>query len=70
VVADASLADEAHAMTVQLAAGPTKALGAAKRLMHRGFSDSRKTVLWNARSVSPGLRVCSRLLLARAPPLV
>jgi 2-(1,2-epoxy-1,2-dihydrophenyl)acetyl-CoA isomerase len=43
VVADASLAEEAHAMAAQLAAGPTRAYGAAKRLMHSGFTESLET---------------------------
>jgi 2-(1,2-epoxy-1,2-dihydrophenyl)acetyl-CoA isomerase len=38
VVADDKLDDEAHALAAQLAAGPTRAFGAAKRLMHAGWS--------------------------------
>jgi 2-(1,2-epoxy-1,2-dihydrophenyl)acetyl-CoA isomerase len=43
VVADASLAEEAHSMATQLAAGPTKAYGAAKRLMQSGFTEGLET---------------------------
>jgi len=43
VVPDASLGDEAHAVAAQLAAGPTRAYGAAKRLMHSGFTESLET---------------------------
>jgi 2-(1,2-epoxy-1,2-dihydrophenyl)acetyl-CoA isomerase len=41
VVDDTNLAEEAHSIAVQLAAGPTRAYGAAKRLMHSGFTESR-----------------------------
>ncbi len=37
VVPDADLATQAHATAATLAAGPTRALGAAKRLMHSGW---------------------------------
>jgi 2-(1,2-epoxy-1,2-dihydrophenyl)acetyl-CoA isomerase len=40
VVADDQLAAEAHALAVQLAAGPTRAYGAAKRLMHAGWNET------------------------------
>jgi 2-(1,2-epoxy-1,2-dihydrophenyl)acetyl-CoA isomerase len=40
VVADERLAAEAHALAVQLAAGPTRAYGAAKRLMHAGWNET------------------------------
>jgi len=43
VVTDTSLADEAHSIAARLAAGPTKAYGAAKRLMHSGFTESLET---------------------------
>jgi 2-(1,2-epoxy-1,2-dihydrophenyl)acetyl-CoA isomerase len=43
VVADASLAEEAHSLAAQLAAGPTRAYGAAKRLMQSGFTESLET---------------------------
>jgi 2-(1,2-epoxy-1,2-dihydrophenyl)acetyl-CoA isomerase len=43
VVADATLAEEAHALAAQLAKGPTRAYGAAKRLMHSGFTESLET---------------------------
>ncbi|MGO9602570.1 MAG: enoyl-CoA hydratase-related protein [Candidatus Binataceae bacterium] len=37
VVPDDRLAEEAHALAAQLAAGPTRAYAAAKRLMHSGW---------------------------------
>jgi 2-(1,2-epoxy-1,2-dihydrophenyl)acetyl-CoA isomerase len=40
VVADDALASEAHALGAQLAAGPTRAYGAAKRLMHAGWNET------------------------------
>ena len=43
VVADASLVEEAHSTAAQLAAGPTRAYGASKRLMHSGFTESLET---------------------------
>jgi 2-(1,2-epoxy-1,2-dihydrophenyl)acetyl-CoA isomerase len=43
VVDDTNLAEEAHSIAVQLAAGPTRAYGAAKRLMHLGFTESLET---------------------------
>lgn len=43
VVADASLAEEAHPIAAQLAAGPTRAYRAAKRLMQSGFTESLET---------------------------
>jgi 2-(1,2-epoxy-1,2-dihydrophenyl)acetyl-CoA isomerase len=43
VVADANLAEEVHALTSQLAAGPTRAYSAAKRLMQSGFTESLET---------------------------
>jgi 2-(1,2-epoxy-1,2-dihydrophenyl)acetyl-CoA isomerase len=43
VVADASLAAETHSIAAQLAAGPTRAYGAAKRLMQSGFTESLET---------------------------
>jgi 2-(1,2-epoxy-1,2-dihydrophenyl)acetyl-CoA isomerase len=43
VVDDTNLAEEAHSIAVQLAAGPTRAYGAAKRLMHSGFTESLET---------------------------
>jgi 2-(1,2-epoxy-1,2-dihydrophenyl)acetyl-CoA isomerase len=41
VVADGQLASEAHAVAASLAAGPTRAFGAAKRLMHAGWIESQ-----------------------------
>lgn len=38
VVADDQLEREAHSVAAQLAAGPTRAFGATKRLMHAGWS--------------------------------
>jgi 2-(1,2-epoxy-1,2-dihydrophenyl)acetyl-CoA isomerase len=43
VVADANLVEEVHALAAQLAAGPTRAYGAAKRLMQSGFTESLET---------------------------
>jgi 2-(1,2-epoxy-1,2-dihydrophenyl)acetyl-CoA isomerase len=40
VVPDEALAAEAHAVAAQLAAGPTRAYGAAKRLMHAGWNET------------------------------
>jgi 2-(1,2-epoxy-1,2-dihydrophenyl)acetyl-CoA isomerase len=40
VVPDGELAAEAHALAAQLAAGPTRAFGAGKRLMHAGWSET------------------------------
>lgn len=43
VVPDAQLQAEARALAAQLASGATRALGAAKRLLHSGFSESLET---------------------------
>lgn len=43
VVPDAALLDEAGALAAQLAAGATKALGAAKRLLHSGWAETLET---------------------------
>jgi 2-(1,2-epoxy-1,2-dihydrophenyl)acetyl-CoA isomerase len=43
VVPDAALMDEAQALAAQLAAGPTRALGAAKRLLQSGWAESLET---------------------------
>lgn len=43
VVADESLAGEAHALAAQLAAGPTQTIGAAKRLYHSAWNQSLET---------------------------
>jgi 2-(1,2-epoxy-1,2-dihydrophenyl)acetyl-CoA isomerase len=43
VVADEDLADEAHSIAAQLVSGPTRAYGAAKRLMQSGFTESLET---------------------------
>jgi 2-(1,2-epoxy-1,2-dihydrophenyl)acetyl-CoA isomerase len=40
VVPDQALASEAQALAAQLAAGPTAAYGAAKRLMHAGWNET------------------------------
>jgi 2-(1,2-epoxy-1,2-dihydrophenyl)acetyl-CoA isomerase len=40
VVADGQLASEAHAVAASLAAGPTRAFGAAKRLGHAGWTET------------------------------
>ena len=47
VVPDAELAGTAAAMAEQLAKGATRALAAAKRLMHQGFSESLETQIEN-----------------------
>ena len=43
VVPDTELLTQAHALADQLAAGPTKALGAAKRLLHSGCTETLET---------------------------
>lgn len=43
VVPDASLMSEAEALAAQLAAGATLALGAAKRLLHSGWTETLET---------------------------
>lgn len=43
VVPDAELLEQAHALSVQLAAGPTKALGTSKRLLHSGWTETLET---------------------------
>jgi 2-(1,2-epoxy-1,2-dihydrophenyl)acetyl-CoA isomerase len=43
VVADAELLTEADALARQLAAGATRAYGAAKRLLHHSFAESLET---------------------------
>ena len=43
VVPDAELLAQAHALGAQLAAGPTKAYGAAKRLLHSGWTETLET---------------------------
>jgi 2-(1,2-epoxy-1,2-dihydrophenyl)acetyl-CoA isomerase len=43
VVPDAALADEAHALAAELAAGSTQAFAAAKRLMHSGWNATLET---------------------------
>ncbi|MGH7949365.1 MAG: enoyl-CoA hydratase/isomerase family protein [Candidatus Binataceae bacterium] len=43
VVADDRLESEAHALAAQLASGPTRAFGAAKRLMHAGWTTPLET---------------------------
>jgi 2-(1,2-epoxy-1,2-dihydrophenyl)acetyl-CoA isomerase len=43
VVADTDLRAEAEALARQLAAGPTGAFGAAKRLLHQGWAESLET---------------------------
>ncbi len=40
VVPDSELATEAHVWAAQLAAGPTRAFGAGKRLMHAGWTET------------------------------
>lgn len=43
MVADGDLIDEAEALARRLASGPTWAFGAAKELLHRGFTESLET---------------------------
>jgi 2-(1,2-epoxy-1,2-dihydrophenyl)acetyl-CoA isomerase len=43
VVADGELLTEADALARQLAAGATRAYGAAKRLLHHSFAESLET---------------------------
>lgn len=43
VVPDDQLAEQAHALGAQLAAGPTRAYAAAKRLMHSGWTTPLET---------------------------
>ena len=53
VVPDAQLGAEAHAWAAQLAAGPTRAYGAAKRLMHSGWNATLETQIeMELRSIS------------------
>ena len=43
VVPEASLLDEARRLAAELAAGPTQALGATKRLLHAGWTGTLET---------------------------
>ena len=43
LVPEEELLDQAHTLAVQLAAGPTRALGAAKRLMRNGVNETLET---------------------------
>ncbi len=43
VIPDGECVDQAAALAAQLAAGPTKALGAAKRLLHAGLTETLET---------------------------
>ena len=43
LVPAARLLDEARAIAAELAAGPTRALGAAKRLLHAGWTGTLET---------------------------
>jgi 2-(1,2-epoxy-1,2-dihydrophenyl)acetyl-CoA isomerase len=47
VVPDAALARESQALAAQLAAGPTRAFAAAKRLMHAGCAETLETQIEN-----------------------
>lgn len=47
VVPDANLLVEAEALATQLAAGPTKTLGAAKRLLHGGWNEALESQMEN-----------------------
>jgi 2-(1,2-epoxy-1,2-dihydrophenyl)acetyl-CoA isomerase len=53
VVADDALATEAHTLAAELAAGPTRAYGAAKRLMHAGWNETLESqIAAELRSIS------------------
>ncbi len=43
VVPDAEVLEQSRTIAIQLAAGPTKALGASKRLLHSSFSETLET---------------------------
>ena len=43
IVPEAELLTQAHTLAAQLAAGPTKALGASKRLLHSGWTETLET---------------------------
>ena len=43
VVPDAELLTQAHTLAAQLAAGPTQVLGASKRLLHSGWTETLET---------------------------
>jgi 2-(1,2-epoxy-1,2-dihydrophenyl)acetyl-CoA isomerase len=47
VVPDGELLSEANALAVQLASGPAKAIGAAKRLIQRGSNETLETEMEN-----------------------
>ena len=47
VLPEAEFLEKACALAVQLAAGPTKALGAAKRLLYSGYNESLETQMEN-----------------------
>lgn len=47
VVPEAELLEQAHALAAQLATGPTRALGASKRLLHSGWVETLETQMEN-----------------------
>jgi 2-(1,2-epoxy-1,2-dihydrophenyl)acetyl-CoA isomerase len=47
VVPDHELLAQARAIAVQLAAGPTRAYGISKRLLHSGWSETLETQMEN-----------------------
>ncbi|MGQ9646530.1 MAG: enoyl-CoA hydratase/isomerase family protein [Thermodesulfobacteriota bacterium] len=55
VVPDGKLLSEANALAIQLAAGPAKALGAAKRLIHRGSNETLETEMENETQTIAGI---------------
>lgn len=55
VVPDGKLLSEANALAVQLAAGPAKALGAAKRLMQKGSNETLETEMENETQAIAGI---------------
>jgi 2-(1,2-epoxy-1,2-dihydrophenyl)acetyl-CoA isomerase len=53
VVPDEDLAEEATSLASRLAAGATKALGASKRLLHSGWSETLETQMeYEARTIA------------------
>lgn len=55
VVPDGKLLSEANALAIQLAAGPAKALGAAKRLMQKGSNETLETEMENETQTIAGI---------------
>jgi 2-(1,2-epoxy-1,2-dihydrophenyl)acetyl-CoA isomerase len=74
VVPAARLLDEARALAEQLAAGPTAAFGAAKRLLHAGWSAGLESQMeLEARTIAdlsrgPDAREGIAAFVAKRPP--